>query len=31
MFVSTDASGISVLGKVLEHYPVERAGERGAA
>jgi len=31
MFVPTDASGISVLGKVLEHYPVERVSEREAA
>jgi predicted RNA methylase len=31
MFVPTDASGVSVLGKVLEHYPVERVGEREAA
>ncbi|HYL90498.1 MAG TPA: strawberry notch family protein [Burkholderiales bacterium] len=31
MFVPTDASGISVLGKLLEHNPVERVGEREAA
>jgi predicted RNA methylase len=31
MFVPTDASGVSVLGKVLEHHPVERVGEREAA
>jgi len=31
MFVPTDANGIGVLSKVLEHYPVERAGERDAA
>ncbi|MGB5083282.1 MAG: strawberry notch family protein [Methylocystis silviterrae] len=30
MFVPTDASGIGVLGKVLEHYPVARIGEREA-
>jgi predicted RNA methylase len=31
MFVRTDASGVSVLEKVLEHYPVARVGEREAA
>jgi hypothetical protein len=31
MFVPTDASGIPVLAKVLERYPVERIGEREAA
>jgi hypothetical protein len=31
MFVPTDASGIGVLAKVLERYPVERIGEREAA
>jgi hypothetical protein len=31
MFVPTDATGISVLGKVLEHYPVARVGDREAA
>ena len=31
MFVPTDASGIGVLGKVLERFPVERIGEREAA
>ncbi len=30
MFVPTDASGIGVLAKVLEHYPVARIGEREA-
>jgi hypothetical protein len=31
MFVPTDASGVGVLAKVLERYPVERIGERAAA
>jgi predicted RNA methylase len=31
MFVPSDASGISVLAKVLERYPVERICEREAA
>jgi hypothetical protein len=31
MFVPTDASGVGVLGKVLERFPVERIGEREAA
>jgi predicted RNA methylase len=31
MFVPTDASGIGVLAKVLERYPVERIGGREAA
>jgi hypothetical protein len=31
MFVPSDASGVGVLGKVLEHYPLERVGEREAA
>jgi hypothetical protein len=31
MFVPTDASGVGVLGKVLEHYPLERIGEREVA
>jgi len=31
MFVPTDASGVGVLAKVLECYPVERVGEREAA
>jgi hypothetical protein len=31
MFVPTDATGAVVLGKVLDHYPVERIGEREAA
>ncbi|KRQ98848.1 strawberry notch-like NTP hydrolase domain-containing protein [Bradyrhizobium valentinum] len=31
MFVPSDASGVSVLTKVLERYPVERVGEREAA
>ncbi|EFI53007.1 strawberry notch family protein [Afipia sp. 1NLS2] len=31
MFVPTDASGIDVLAKVLDRYPVERIGEREAA
>ena len=31
MFVPTDTSGIAVLGKVLERFPVERIGEREAA
>ncbi|WP_413991198.1 strawberry notch-like NTP hydrolase domain-containing protein [Labrys okinawensis] len=31
MFVPTDANGSGVLAKVLDHYPVERIGEREAA
>src|SRR5712672_1428084 len=31
MFVPSDASGVAVLTKVLERYPVERVGEREAA
>ena len=31
MFVPTDASGVRVLAKVLEHYAIERIGEREAA
>ena len=31
MFVPTDANGAGVLAKVLDHYPVERIGEREAA
>jgi hypothetical protein len=31
MFVPTDASGVGVLAKVLERYPVERIGEREVA
>jgi predicted RNA methylase len=31
VFVPTDANGAGVLAKVLDHYPVERIGERAAA
>jgi hypothetical protein len=31
MFVPTDASGVGVLTRVLERFPVERIGEREAA
>ena len=31
MFVPTDADGIDVLAKVLDHYPIERIAEREAA
>ena len=31
MFVPTDASGVEVLAKVLDRYPIERIGEREAA
>ncbi len=31
MFVPTDVSGVDVLARVLERYPVERVGEREAA
>jgi len=31
MFVPTDASGVEVLAKVFDRYPVERIGEREAA
>ena len=30
-FVPVDASGPSIIGKLLDTYPVERIGERGAA
>jgi hypothetical protein len=31
MFVPTDANVAEVLAKVLDHYPIERIGERKAA
>lgn len=31
MFVPTDATGVAVLAKVIDHYPVARIGEREAA
>jgi len=31
MFVPADASGVAVLAKVLDRYPIERVGEREAA
>jgi hypothetical protein len=31
MFVPTDASGVGILTKVLDTYPVARVGEREAA
>jgi hypothetical protein len=31
MFVPSDATGVDVLAKLLERYPVERVGEREAA
>jgi hypothetical protein len=31
MFVPTDASGVGILAKLLERYPVERVSEREAA
>jgi hypothetical protein len=31
MFVPTDASGVAVLGRVLDRWPVQRIGEREAA
>jgi hypothetical protein len=31
MFMPTDATGLGVLAKVLERYPVERTCEREAA
>jgi hypothetical protein len=31
MFVPTDASGVVILAKVLERYPVERVADRKAA
>lgn len=31
MFVPSGATGAAVLAKVLDHYPVERIGEREAA
>ncbi|MFC7695380.1 strawberry notch-like NTP hydrolase domain-containing protein [Bradyrhizobium sp. GCM10028915] len=31
MFVPTDASGVEILSKVLDHYPVARISEREAA
>jgi hypothetical protein len=30
MFIPTDAAGIDVLRKVLDHYPVARIAERAA-
>ena len=31
MFVPTDASGVAILAKVLERYPIERIADREAA
>ena len=31
MFVPTDASGVEILAKVLDHYAIERVAEREAA
>ena len=31
MFVPSDASGVDILAKVLDHYPIARVGEREAA
>ncbi|HVR58406.1 MAG TPA: strawberry notch family protein [Pseudolabrys sp.] len=31
MFVPSDANGVDILAKVLEHYPIARVGEREAA
>jgi hypothetical protein len=31
MFVPTDATGPSIIAKLMERYPVERIGEREAA
>jgi hypothetical protein len=31
MFVPTDATGVAVLARVLDRYPIERIGEREAA
>jgi hypothetical protein len=31
MFVPTDATGVAILARVLDRYPVERIGEREAA
>ncbi len=31
MFVPTDAGGVDILAKVLDHYPIARVGEREAA
>jgi hypothetical protein len=31
MFVPTDASGVAILAKVLERYPIERVADREAA
>jgi hypothetical protein len=31
MFVPTNATGVAVLARVLDRYPVERIGEREAA
>jgi hypothetical protein len=31
MFVPTNATGVGVVGNVLEHYPLERIGEREVA
>ena len=31
MFVPTDASGVEIMAKVLDRYPIERIAEREAA
>ena len=31
LFVPTDATGVEVLARLLERYPLERVGEREAA
>ena len=31
MFVPSDVRGVEVLSRVLDHYPIERIGEREAA
>ena len=31
MFVPSDATGVEILAKVLDHYPIVRIGEREAA
>ena len=31
MFVPSDVTGVEILGKVLDHYPIVRAGERECA
>ena len=31
MFIPTDATGVAILGRVMERYPLSRIAEREAA